>query len=54
MKNSTKTRTQAATELLPVYNSMETRKITLATLARKMWFDGNNWRCAGAGYDYTV
>lgn len=50
----TKTRKQAAMELLPLYNSMEARKIKLSTLARKMYRSGNVWRCCGAGYDYTV
>jgi hypothetical protein len=49
-----KTRRQAAMELLPLYNSMETRKITLGTLARKMYKCGDCWRCCGVGYDYTV
>ena len=49
-----KTRRQAAMELLPLYNAMETRKITLGTLARKMYKCGDCWRCCGVGYDYTV
>ena len=49
-----KTRKQAAVELQPLYNSMEVRKNTLSTLMRKLWFDGENWRCSGVGYDYTV
>lgn len=49
-----KTKFQAAQELLPIYNSMEVRKIKLQTLVRKMWHDGVNYRCHGTGYDYTV
>lgn len=49
-----KTKNQAAKELLPLYNSMEVRKIKLQTLLRKLWFDGSNFRCHGVGYDYTV
>lgn len=49
-----KTRLQAAMELLPVYNSMEARKIKLQTLYRKMYVYNGNWRCPGSGYDYTV
>lgn len=49
-----KSRRFAAAELLPIYNSMEVRKIRLQTLIRKLWFDGFNWRCNGIGYDYTV
>lgn len=49
-----KTRRQAAVELLPLYNSMETRKIKAATLERKMRRCGDVWRCSGVGYDYTV
>lgn len=41
-------------ELLPLYNAMEVRKITLGTLARKMYKCGDFWRCVGVGYDYTV
>ena len=49
-----KTRRQAAMELLPLYNAMEVRKITLGTLARKMYKCGDCWRYVGVGYDYTV
>ena len=49
-----KTRIQAAMELLPVYNSMEIRKIKLQTLCRKLHMVDGNWRCSGVGYDYTV
>lgn len=49
-----KTRTEAAKELLPIYNSMEVRKIKLTTLSRKMFKSGNVWRCFGVGYDYTI
>lgn len=49
-----KTREQAATELQPIYNSMEVRKNSIATLMLKLWFDGINWRCRGVGYDYTI
>lgn len=49
-----KTRKQAAAELLPVYNAMEVRKINISTLMRKLFPDGENWRCCGTGYDYTV
>lgn len=41
-------------ELLPVYNSMEVRKIKLQTLCRKLHKVGSVWRCSGVGYDYTV
>lgn len=49
-----KTRTEAAKELLLIYNSMETRKVKLTTLRRKIYKSGNVWRCCGAGYDYTI
>lgn len=49
-----KTRKQAAAELQPLYNSMESRKNTVKTLMRKLWFDGENWRCSGIGYNYTI
>ena len=49
-----KTRRQAATELLPLYNAMETRKIKLGSLIRKIYRCGESWRCSGVGYDYTV
>ena len=49
-----KTRKQAAIELHPIYNSMEVRKNAIATLMRKLWFDGINWRCNGIGYDLTI
>lgn len=49
-----KTRLQAAKELLPVYNSKESRKFKLQTLCKKMHMVEGVWRCAGVGYDYTV
>lgn len=49
-----KTRREAAKELAPIYNSMETRQIKVETLMRKLWYDGSNWRCSGIGYDYTI
>ena len=49
-----KTRRQAAIELQPIYNSMEVRKNSIATLMRKLWFDGTNWRCNGIGYDMII
>lgn len=49
-----KTKKQAALELLPLYNSMEARKNKLSTLMRKLWRDGNVWRCSGIGYDYSI
>lgn len=50
----TMTRKQAAMQLLPLYNSMEVRKVKLSTIMRKLWYDGCNWRYNGVGYDYTV
>jgi len=50
-----KTRMQAAKELLPIYNSMEVRKVKLSTIYRKIHqLCNGNWHCIGAGYDYTV
>lgn len=49
-----KTRREAAKELAPIYNSMETRTNKVSTLMRKLWFDGQNWRCSGTGYNYTI
>lgn len=49
-----KSRINAAKELLPIYNSMEVRKIKLNTLCRRLYRSGDVWRCSGAGYDYTV
>ena len=48
-------RITAAKELLPLYNSMEVRKIKLSTIYKKIYRMSNgNWHCIGAGYDYTV
>ncbi len=49
-----KTRKDAAIELLPLYNSLEVRKIKLSTLERKLFRGADVWRCYGVGYDYTV
>lgn len=48
------TKINAAKKLLPVYNSMETRKVKLSTLYRRLYRSGDVWRCSGVGYDYTV
>ena len=49
-----KSKISAARELLPLYNSMEVRKIKLSTLSKKMYRYGDVWRCSGVGYDYTA
>lgn len=48
------TKINAAKRLLPVYNSLEVRKIKLSTLYRKLWLDGSVYRMSGVGYDYSI
>lgn len=48
------TKINAAKKLLPVYNSMESKKVKLSTLYRRLYRSGDVWRCSGVGYDYTV
>lgn len=50
-----KTRKQAALELLPLYNSMEVKKVKLSTLYKKITkLENGCWHCEGAGYNYTI
>ena len=49
-----KKRKEAAKELNKLYNSMETRKNTLATTYRKICkLQSGDWHLIGHGYDYT-
>lgn len=48
------TKINAAKKLLPVYNSLEVRKIKLSTLYRKLRLDGDVYRMSGVGYDYSI
>ena len=45
---------EAARELHAIYNSYEVRKVKLATILRKMYKWGDNWRLCGYAHDYTV
>lgn len=55
MEKKQKTKKQATEELLPLYNSMEVRKIKFSTLYKKIYkIKNGNFHCIGIGYDYTV
>ncbi|WP_314352116.1 hypothetical protein [Segatella oris] len=45
---------EAARELHAIYNGYEVRKVKLATILRKMYKWGDNWRLCGYAHDYTV
>ena len=47
-------KTDAAKQLLVIYNNYECRKIRLETILRKMFRDGDVWRVIGYAHDYTV
>ena len=49
-------RKEAAKQLLHVYNNYEPRKVTLATIYRRVWRDSKtgNWRLIGRAHDYTA
>lgn len=47
-------RIDAAKEILSLYNSYEVRKVTLKTIYKRIFKDGNNWRLIGYAHDYTV
>lgn len=51
-----KTRKQAAEELERIYNWYEPRKVTFATIYRRIWRDSRtgNWRLVGHAHDYTT
>lgn len=50
-----KTRIQAAKELHALYNAMETRKVKLSTIYRRIYrIPGGNWHLIGRAHDYTA
>ena len=54
VKSSRLKKIEAARELHAIYNSYEIRKVKLATILRKMYKWGDNWRLCGYAHDYTV
>ena len=54
VKSSRMKKIEAARELHAIYNSYEVRKVKLATILRKMYKWGDNWRLCGYAHDYTV
>lgn len=51
---TTKTRKQAARELWETYCAYEVRPVKLATIYRRIWFDGYNWIPMGYAHNYTA
>ncbi len=51
---TTKTRKQAARELWETYCAYEVRPVKLATIYRRIWFDGYNWRLIGYAHNYIA
>lgn len=50
-----KTRKEAAVELMAIYNAMETRKVSLATIYRRIYrLPNGNWHLIGHAHDYTA
>ena len=49
-----KTRKEAARELWAIYCAYEVRPVKLATIYRRIWFDGSNWRLIGYAHDYAA
>lgn len=49
-----KTRKEAARELWVIYCAYEVRPVKFATIYRRIWFDGSNWRLIGYAHDYTA
>jgi len=51
-----KTRKAAAVELMAIYNAYEVRKVSFATIYRRIWRDSRtgNWRLIGYAHDYTT
>lgn len=48
-------RREAAEQLLNIYNAYEARKVSLATIYRKMYrLQNGNWHVIGHAHDYTV
>ena len=54
VKSSRMKKIEAARELHAIYNSYEVRKVKLATILRKMYKWGDNWRLCGYAHDFTV
>lgn len=49
-----KTKKQIARELWEIYCAYEVRPVKLATIYRRIWFDGHNWRLTGYAHDYIA
>ena len=48
-----KSRKEAARELYNIYNSYEVRPVKLATIYRRIYRDGDNWKLVGYAHGYT-
>ena len=54
-KNAKMSRKDAAVQLMGIYNSMEVRKVSFATIYRRIYLLPNgNWHLIGHAHDYTV
>ena len=55
-RNTTmKTRKDAAIELMAIYNAMEVRKVSFATIYRRIYrLPNGNWHLIGRAHDYTA
>lgn len=49
-----KTRIEAAKELHAIYNAMETRKVKLSTIYRRIYRIPGGWHLIGRAHDYTA
>lgn len=49
-----KTRKQAATEILALYNSLEVRPVSFKTIYYRVFRSGSVWRLIGYAHDYTA
>lgn len=49
-----KTRKEAARELWAIYCAYEVPPVKLATIYRRIWFDGSNRRLIGYAHDYIA
>lgn len=50
-----KSRKQAASELMRIYNAYEVRPVSFATIYRKIFrLPNGNWHLVGRAHDYTA
>ncbi len=54
MITESKTRKQAASDILALYNSLEVRPVSFKTIYNRVFKSNGVWRLVGCAHDYTA